>query len=853
MLKPGISLAFLCTNLRENSYFYTTNLLAMKKFLAFFAFLCLAVGSTGAQGLPNNPEGSSAKIDTKKLEYPIPYIPVEKRAAILPKHNICSIAPAGEPSDYFITGNGFLRIQASGQPYNEVMTYTQELLYEPQWAETPLPPDMRPYLPRIRQLLLEGKPDEANALVDEAQKKAGFEKYMNFDNKILYPVGGPRRHTAFTLTFRRPEQPDTRDYLRFLDMQNGMITSMWTDARGSFRNESFCAYDGDVTVNRFTAPKGQLDLDVEMQLPRLVGSTPKLDIEDGVITLATAYNPDFGQKGYAVVIRFLPKGGTMIKTEKGMRISGADGLTVVAKIERFESDFTFDCAKPVRDGLLAMKVDFDKLLKGNEKYIGERMDRSRIHLSSDEDLLLSGEELLRRAHSRNELDPTLLEKLYDMGRFFQIYETGKTIPPFTGQHNINTNLQVCAGNNTGLFDEMDVYFKYYETKFDDFRTNAKLLYGARGLLASVHCDPDSGLYYHFSRTYPHYAWTGCLGWVYNELWGYYLVTGDKEFLRTRLIPAYKEMALFYEDYACDRGPDGKVIFYPSFSPENPTPNPGYETVTSRDINPTRINSVMDIAICREILMNLIEGCKTLGIEKENIPHWEAQLASLPTYLLDLDGGLKEWAWPTIEENYNHRHVSHHYDVWPGRAVTPEKDPALTEAIIISNRKRAQQDDSAHGIIHRAFTAIRLKDMEEAEQNLSQLLNHGFVRRTLQTSHFPYRGVFPDLTGAVPAFLVEMCVFSEPGTVEFLPVMPDNLMHGAIDGVWLYTFAKLNHMDWDEKGIRASITSNQAQTLTLRNRREGCRILVNGKELAKDGDHVQYTFKANETARIEIIL
>ncbi|MBO6064678.1 MAG: hypothetical protein J6P62_11970, partial [Bacteroidales bacterium] len=167
-------------------------------------------------------------------------------------------------------------------------------------------------------------------------------------------------------------------------------------------------------------------------------------------------------------------------------------------------------------------------------------------------------------------------------------------------------------------------------------------------------------------------------------------------------------------------------------------------------------------------------------------------------------------------------------------------------------KRAQQDDSAHGIIHRTFTAIRLKDMEEAEQNLSQLLNHGFVRRTLQTSHFPYRGVFPDLTGAVPAFLVEMCVFSEPGTVEFLPAMPANLMHGTIEGVWLYTFAKLNHMDWDDQGIRAFITSNQAQTLTLRNRREGCRILVNGKDLAKDGDHVQYTFKAHETARIDII-
>ena len=126
----------------------------MKKSIAVFAFLCLAVGTTSAQ------------IDTKKLEYTIPYIPVENRSTILPKHNICSIAPAEESSDDFITGNGSLRIQASGQPYNEVMSYTQELLFEPKWAETPLPPDLRPYMPRIRQLLLEGKPADEDECVD---------------------------------------------------------------------------------------------------------------------------------------------------------------------------------------------------------------------------------------------------------------------------------------------------------------------------------------------------------------------------------------------------------------------------------------------------------------------------------------------------------------------------------------------------------------------------------------------------------------------------------------------------------------------------------------------------------------
>ena len=177
---------------------------------------------------------------------------------------------------------------------------------------------------------------------------------------------------------------------------------------------------------------------------------------------------------------------------------------------------------------------------------------------------------------------------------------------------------------------------------------------------------------------------------------------------------------------------------------------------------------------------------------------------------------------------------------------------LTKAIIISNRKRGQQDDSAHGIIHRAFTAIRLRDPEEAVQNLSQLFNHGFVRRTLQTSHFPYRGVFPDLQGAVPAFLIEMAVYSAPGLVDFLPMMPDNLMQGAIDGVWLYTFAKLEHMQWSEQGASATLTSNEEQTLTLSCHRKVTRMLINGQEQPIQDAGVKYHFRQGETIQVEIV-
>ena len=800
-------------------------------------------------------------IPTAQLRYPYPYMPLQARRDVLPQHNVCSISPGAEPSDWLYTGNGSHRIDVSGDPWHDEICVTQELLYEPKWRETPLPPDLRPYIGEIRRLVMAGQSDEADKILDKALREAGFDQRMNMDARIVYPTESLRLHKAFWLTADTEKDTSIHDYLRWTDLHTGRISTVWTDARGTFTHEALADWEHDVTAFRFTAPQGQLNMTLTLRLPIgmkifgreiLKGAEFRVTRTPDLFTVSCAYDPEFGAKGYVVLLRFLPSGGSVEVEGDGIRVTGADTLVVVAKAIRIEEDFAFGCETALAEDFMHLPVDFDEFEAHNRRILGEKMARSELYLTGpdQDDYLLSGEELLTRSRSRSLLDPALMEKLYDMGRFYQIIDTGR-IPPMWGQHNINTNLQVCAGNNTGLFEEMDVYFKYYESKFDDFRTNAERLFGARGLLASVHCDYDSGLLYHFSRTYPHYCWTGCLGWIYNEFWNYYLCTGDEDFLRERIVPALAEIALFFEDYACDRDERGKVIFYPSFSPEDPTPNPDYGTVTGRNINPTRINSVMDIAICREVLTNLITACRILKIREEEIPHWQQQLDDLPVYWLDEDGGLKEWAWPTVEENYNHRHVSHHYDVWPGRAVTPEREPALAEAICISNRKRGQQDDSAHGIIHRAFTAIRLKDREESEQNLGQLIGHGFVRRNLSTAHFPYRGQFPDLQGAMPALLLEMCVYSEPGIVEFLPALPDTFSAGKLQGIWLYTWAKLHCLTWVANGLTAQITSDRDQVLTLRIRRPVQRFLLDGTEMPMDGDHVEVSFKRGETKEIQV--
>ena len=152
----------------------------------------------------------------------------------------------------------------------------------------------------------------------------------------------------------------------------------------------------------------------------------------------------------------------------------------------------------------------------------------------------------------------------------------------------------------------------------------------------------------------------------------------------------------------------------------------------------------------------------------------------------------------------------------------------------------------------AFTAIRLKDKEETEQNLSQLLEHGFVRRCLSTAHFPYKGQFPDLQGAMPALLLEMCVFSAPGTVEFLPCTPSWLKAGRLEGVWLYTWVKLESLEWDETHLRAELTPLEGQDLTLRLRRGFRELRVNGKPLSPEGDHVTVSVRAGERLTVEIV-
>ena len=136
--------------------------------------------------------------------------------------------------------------------------------------------------------------------------------------------------------------------------------------------------------------------------------------------------------------------------------------------------------------------------------------------------------------------------------------------------------------------------------------------------------------------------------------------------------------------------------------------------------------------------------------------------------------------------------------------------------------------------------------------MSQLMTQGFVRRNLYTNHYPYNLHCPDLLGAMPALLLEMAVFSMPGEVEFMPAMPENLEEdGQLNGIWLYTWAKLESMKWDTKGVKAVLTSKEKQGLKLRCRKNVKSFMINGVAKEIENGVVKYAFEAGETIEIAI--
>ena len=421
-------------------------------------------------------------------------MPISKRAGLYPVWD--SVATPETAADIMLSGNGAIRATVYGDPYEERINYTRQIIGVPIQESMP-PPKIAHILPDVRKMLLEGKFREVNMFVmDEVLKDPLYGSLYTLDeNGIPHQ---PLRFNSgtsippFNMTINSAPMDNVTDYLRVCDWTTGETRIHWTDAWGAHVRRSFVSFPAQAACQLLTATKSStLNCTISLnQIGSLVGrsgtrtlESVKMDTQieknEAFIIVKGQFNKEITESGFAGVVRVVLDGGSVKVENDALVISGANKATILTMIEPL-SIYTEEGVKAVKSRVTALKADYDTLLAENAKILAPQMNSSTVRLCSDYEALKSVEELqMEQISVEGKLSAPLFEKLFHMGRYWRIVSVSEESPGVGAQWNINVNLQIHSDNITGLHKQLDVLFRMFESKFDDFRLNAQNIFGCR--------------------------------------------------------------------------------------------------------------------------------------------------------------------------------------------------------------------------------------------------------------------------------------------------------------------------------------------------------------------------------------
>lgn len=279
-------------------------------------------------------------------------------------------------------------------------------------------------------------------------------------------------------------------------------------------------------------------------------------------------------------------------------------------------------------------------------------------------------------------------------------------------------------------------------------------------------------------------WPMGAAWLALHVVDHWRYTHDEKFLATYFC-IVEEAARFLAGYLVE-DPDGYLVTGPSVSPENTYLTPEGE------IGSLCMGPAMDTEIVQELFCGYLELARQAAADSDLVETVNSALPCLRPLEIGRHGQIVEWSHDFEETEPGHRHISQLFALYPGTAIRPEKTPDLASAA-----ERTLERRLSHGGGHtgwsKAWIALlfaRLHRGEDAWGNFCGLLSNS-TQENLLDSHPPFQ-IDGNFGGC--AALAEMLVQDFGDEILLLPALPEALLSGSLEGVFLKCGGSLS-MKW----------------------------------------------------------
>ncbi|MCJ8165740.1 glycoside hydrolase N-terminal domain-containing protein [Pontibacter sp. E15-1] len=748
--------------------------------------------------------------------------------------------PAPNWNEALPIGNGRLGAMVFGVPEKENIQLNEGTL----WSGGPHRndnPDTKAILPEIRQLLFDGKYEEAHNL-------ANAKIISNTSHGMPFETAG-----NLYLTFDGHD--NYSNYYRELDISKAIQKTSYTVDGVNYQREVFTSFPDQVLVIRLTASKpGQLSFAASMDRPNPELITVSTE-GNGLLKMVGRSNDrkskrlpkdaegTKGQVKFETRVQVIPEGGMVIANDTSLAVEKANSVTIYVSIAtNFVNymDISGDQHERAVDYLAAVEgKSYDQLKQAHTQHYQQLFNRVALDLGRTKEADKPTDARINNFSSVT--DPALAALYFQFGRYLLISSSqpggqpanlqgiwcNQLDPPWKSAYtiNINTEMNYWPAEVTNLPEMHEPLIEMVKELSVAGQETAEVMYGADGWVAHHNTDlwriagPVDGATWGM--------WPSGGIWLSQHLWDKYMFSGDIGYLR-EVYPAMKGSTEFCLSFLIPEPEHGWLIMSPSTSPENrPAHFPNMINI--------QYGTTMDNQLVFDMLTKTAAAARLLGEDDDLVKKIEETIPKLAPMQIGQHGQIQEWIKDWDDPEDKHRHVSHLYGLQPSNQISPYRNPELFEAAM--NVLTYRGDPSTGWSMNWKINLwARLLDGNHAYKLMGDQ-----IRLVGRPDSPNGGGTYPNMLDAHPPFqidgnfgftsgLAEMLVQSHDGAIHLVPAVPDVWKDGKVTGLRARGGFVIESMAWkDGKLAKAVIKSTLGGNCRIRSYNA---LTVDGKKSLK---------------------